>query len=183
LIILMDLEATCWLKEHVYPRPMQEVIELAAIAVDDNLEVQDVFHTHFRPCLNPVLSESCKKFTGLSQELIDEALASPQSYDCFRRWLANYPEATILNWGPCDRFVLVTELTTKQIHSDLADHLLRRMMRLDMDVQKAYGLLKGGLYNVMDLLGLDPSGHKHCALNDTLNMLEIYRKYRKDFCL
>lgn len=176
--ILLDLEATCWFgkKRGGFP----ELIELAAIFVDDELSVQDEFHSYVKPSQYPLLSPDCIQFTGITQDVINAAPADHWVYGQFKTWIDRYPDAQILTWGPNDQNIMLRELKEKKIHSDLAYCLDSQMTRIDMIIQKTYQLAKTGLYNVMSLLDLPVSGRPHSAICDTYNMFQIYKKYCQD---
>ena len=66
--VAVDFEATCI--EENGPNYPHEIIEFPAVLVDLTTgERVATFHSFVRPRINPVLSDFCKKLTGISQEL------------------------------------------------------------------------------------------------------------------
>lgn len=68
--IIFDLEATCWENDRT---KQNEIIEIGAVKLDENLAVIGEFQTFIKPKLNPILSDFCKKLTSISQEEVDQA--------------------------------------------------------------------------------------------------------------
>lgn len=50
----------------------------------------DTFHSHVRPRINPKLSEFCSRLTGVTQEMVDNALPFVDVFDSFRMWMQSH---------------------------------------------------------------------------------------------
>jgi len=60
--IILDLEATCWEEKS---DKANEIIEIGAVKLDENLEVVDTFSQYVRPVISPELSDFCKTLTSI----------------------------------------------------------------------------------------------------------------------
>lgn len=73
-VIAIDFECTCDHNVAVCP---QEIIEFPAILVNVlTRKVESIFHTFVKPVYHPMLTDFCKRFTGIQQNQV-----SPQCFD------------------------------------------------------------------------------------------------------
>lgn len=174
MYILMDIEATCWITP---PRPKNqfaETIEVAAFAIDNELNFCSEFQTFIKPTINPCLSLSCIELTNISQEEANNGLIFKEAMDSFYSWLPK-EEFKIFSWGPFDRTQLLKEIKKKSYESGLIEIIFNRMKTIDNYFKKKYKLEKGGLLNTMNHFGLDPIGKPHRAYGDVQNMYQLFR--------
>lgn len=87
-ILVLDFEATC--VEHPDPSYVYEIIEFPVVLVDTRLlRPMAEFHSYVRPREKPVLSEFCKRLTGIAQEMVDNAPPLEEVLRQFDRWCMN----------------------------------------------------------------------------------------------
>ncbi|WMN90235.1 exonuclease domain-containing protein [Vibrio parahaemolyticus] len=73
-ILIVDFEATCDENEHLVSRQKMEIIEIGAVKVRlSDFKCIDQFQSLVRPVRTPVLTEFCKKLTGIQQHEVDKA--------------------------------------------------------------------------------------------------------------
>jgi len=86
--IVLDLEATCWEKGTSLER--METIEFGAVRLDGRtLFPVGEFSRFIRPIEEPVLSDFCKRLTGITQEDVDNAETFPLVFKDFLEWLGD----------------------------------------------------------------------------------------------
>lgn len=62
--------------------------EIAAVLLNTSTKIiESEFHKYVRPTKHPILSNLCKNFTGISQNLIDRQKTFPEVYRQMRQWL------------------------------------------------------------------------------------------------
>ena len=86
-LIIFDVEATCW--KPTDPQGEQEIIELGAVKLDENLENSAEFDRFVRPINNPVLSEFCSNLTHIVQKDLDNAALFNQVFETFLEWIGH----------------------------------------------------------------------------------------------
>ncbi len=94
-MIVVDTEYTTWpgALENGWSAPGQhrEVVQIAALRVDENFVVQDRFNILVRPRVNPVLSDLFIKLTTLTQEQVDrDGVAFPDALQAFSDFCRQY---------------------------------------------------------------------------------------------
>lgn len=89
VLCILKLQAT-W-NEGRQPRP-QEIIEFSSILLHiESGDIQDTFHCHVRPDVNPTLSEYCTKITGVTQKCIDkQGIPLSKALKDHRKWLKSH---------------------------------------------------------------------------------------------
>lgn len=92
--IIFDLEATCWENDRT---KQNEIIEIGAVKLNENLAVIGEFQTFIKPKLNPILSDFCKKLTSISQEEVDQAPSFGKAISHFQNWIGS--EYHLCSWG------------------------------------------------------------------------------------
>lgn len=99
--IIFDLEATCW-KDEQLPAEM-ETIEIGAVALDENGEVQSEFGCFVRPVVHPQLSDFCRELTSIKQNDVDGAETFAVAFARFVEWAQSGGEPlTLVSWGAFD---------------------------------------------------------------------------------
>ncbi|GGG07488.1 hypothetical protein GCM10010912_60160 [Paenibacillus albidus] len=175
--IILDIEFNG--RKFASEHPM-EVIEIGAVRLDSSLQYKDEFSSLIKPIYFSTLNSFIKKKTGIPQEDIDIAARFPKVITAFQTWLDQSEDGVLLlTWGGEDM---------KRIIQDI------RMHKMDDSYWMAatyFDLLKGvlrarGLSNdisvegAMALLGLEPSGSAHRALDDAKMTAEIFRAIFSD---
>ena len=78
-----------------------EIIEVGLVSVA-GCKVEDTYSSHVRPKTFPSLTDRCKKFLGIKQEVVDKGISFPELV----KKLAEYEtkcKPTIVTWGNIDR--------------------------------------------------------------------------------
>ena len=85
-------------------RIFSEIIEVGLVSVA-GCKVEDTYSSHVRPKTFPSLTDRCKKFLGIKQEVVDKGISFPELV----KKLAEYEtkcKPTIVTWGNMDMKVL-----------------------------------------------------------------------------
>ena len=93
--IIVDLEATCW---EVVDRKDMEIIEIGAVVLSPNKNLDKEFTAFVRPIMKPILSDYCKKLTTISQKDVDSAETFNVVFPKFLQWIGIEP-FYLCSWG------------------------------------------------------------------------------------
>lgn len=171
--IVLDLEATCWEKK---PKGMQnEIIEIGALAINEQGEILGEFAEFIRPRLHPELSPFCTQLTSITQAEVDAAQSFPQVIQAFWDWI-NIEEETywLGSWGYYDR---------KQFEKDCILHELdTQWLEPHLSIKHQYQKIKAlrkpvGMARALQLEGLDLVGTHHRGIDDARNISKIFLQY------
>lgn len=167
--IVFDLEATCWDNDRT---KQNEIIEIGAVKINENLEIIDKFQSFIKPKLNPVLSDFCKNLTTITQEDVNKAKPFYQILYQFQQWIGK--DYWLCSWGfydksqfkkDCDLHKLDTKWLNNHIslkHQFMKNHKLKNR--------------EAGMNNVLKILDLNLDGTHHRGIDDALNISKIFIK-------
>ena len=182
MLIFVDFEATCWDKNEKYKRSRAEIIEIGAVATGQNLEELGRFSAVIRPVIEPVLSDYCKKLTGISQPDVDNGIDFNRAMDLFYQWIIQYQssERSILyTWGNYDIFLLKRSLRRhrtknkdflKMIQKEGLTDLQEQFLKLTALPSSSCNLVKA-----LQIIGENYHGTIHRSIDDAENMIKLYR--------
>lgn len=74
LIVVCDLEATCWGDGETVFIEKMEIIEIGCVLCDLSGKIVDEFDTFVRPVQHPALSTFCTELTSITQGNVDAAM-------------------------------------------------------------------------------------------------------------
>ncbi|WP_010499358.1 3'-5' exonuclease [Paenibacillus elgii] len=165
--IVFDLEATCW--EHDRTK-QNEIIEIGAVKINEQLEIVDEFQTFVKPILNPWLSDFCKKLTSITQEDVNQADYFPQAIQQFQDWIGK-EDYFLCSWGLYDKSQLTKDCELNRLGTEwLANHI---------SIKHQHGKLIGkergvGMARALDMLKLPLEGTHHRGIDDARNIAKIF---------
>lgn len=103
--IIMDLE---W--NNTYAKKadgyINEIIEIGAVKLDDELETVDTFSCIIRSQIGKKLRGSVKRLTHLTNDDISTGVPFTKAFSVFRKWVGT-SETVVLTWGDGDIRVLI----------------------------------------------------------------------------
>lgn len=171
--VIVDVEATCCERGGEFPREEMEIIEIGAVAVDAATgAVESEFQAFVRPVRNPVLTDFCRRLTGITQEQVDSADDYPTVIKRFREWLAGIGDYDFCSWGFYDK---------NQFAQDSAFHGVNYPFNgphrnVKHEFAAATGASKKlGVGDALRRLDLDFEGSPHRGIDDARNIARIYR--------
>lgn len=176
--IVYDIEATCW--EGTPPGMVQETIEVGAYRLDRLGNIEASFERLIKPLLHPQLSYYCRRLTNIDQVEINRARPFGDVMDDFLEWTGWYDDEDLVlaSWGNFDNKQLRKDC---QLH-DFSEDFLENHINLRLQYQRLKGLpKKRGLKSATKHEGFDWIGDQHRALDDTKNLVQIFRKFFDDW--
>ncbi|MBQ7121077.1 MAG: exonuclease domain-containing protein [Clostridia bacterium] len=174
--IIMDLEwnNTYAKKANGY---INEIIEIGAVKLDDDLETVDTFSCIIRSQIGKKLRGTVKRLTHLTNADINAGMPFTKAFSLFRKWIGN-DETVIITWGDGDIRVLLDNF--KYLNGIKVIPFLRLYCDLQKCFQKTSNSGKGqqtGLLAAAEIVGIDPEMFiHHRALGDSMLTAEILKK-------
>ena len=90
--IVYDLEATCWQSEYEARGKKQEIIEIGALKIDNEGNIDSRFESFVRPVFHPTLTAFCTDLTSITQVDVNQADKFPIVIEDFQDWIGFYDE-------------------------------------------------------------------------------------------
>ncbi|MBQ2264103.1 MAG: exonuclease domain-containing protein, partial [Oscillospiraceae bacterium] len=106
--VIVDLEMCRVLRDQRtedYPLH-NEIIEIGAVLVNENLEIADSFKTYVAPQYGG-LDDYIRKLTGISDADLEGAPALPEALEAFMAWVPQ--GAVFVSWSESDEYQLGEE--------------------------------------------------------------------------
>ncbi|RQD70763.1 MAG: hypothetical protein D5S00_03180 [Tindallia sp. MSAO_Bac2] len=167
-------------KGNAHPDCPQEIIEIGAAKVDEQLRIIDTFQLMVKPVLYPRMHPTIKQKTKITSEILDTGVPFPEAINLFLDWMGR-KEKMLCSWGIDDYNELKRNCEYHDIGMDWASNRC--------DVQKMcmqhFGSPKGqqvGLKKAVIHFGVEMDERFHSALNDavyTAKILEALKNQRQ----
>jgi len=170
LLVLLDLEATCWADGELTSIDRHEVIEIGCVLTNFQGVVIDEFQTFVKPINDPQLSPFCMSLTHICQADVDSAPEFAKAMRLLDQWCAGRSKLWS-SWGNYDAKMLKSEQKLKGVDSDFMKMIhfnLKRAWRLSSKQRH-----RTGLGSTLEYLGLPFEGTAHRALDDARNTARI----------
>lgn len=152
-----------------------EIIEVGLVSVIDCV-VADTYSSYVRPEAFSSLTERCKKFLGINQEVVDGGV----SFSEFVRKLVQYEQrcpTTVVTWGNMDMKVLQQNCTAAGIPFPFSGSC----RDLSLEYKRFFGERnQTGLWKAIEAYGKAGTGKHHCALDDAMTTYNIFKLVEKD---
>jgi ERI1 exoribonuclease 2 len=85
-LAVLDFEATCWEENNDH-----DIIEFPTVIVDiEKKEVIDEFRVFVMPKRKPILSDFCKKLTGITQDQVDNGISLVDALEQHEKFMNLY---------------------------------------------------------------------------------------------
>eukprot|EP00475_Leptophrys_vorax_P035750 TRINITY_DN5935_c0_g1_i1.p1 TRINITY_DN5935_c0_g1~~TRINITY_DN5935_c0_g1_i1.p1 ORF type:complete len:223 (+),score=68.14 TRINITY_DN5935_c0_g1_i1:21-689(+) len=187
-LIVLDFEATCE-KDQKIPNP--EIIEFPMVVVDVGAQqlVEDVWiQVYVKPVENPVLSAFCTELTGITQEVVDQAVEFPQAYEQVIQFLTehgfiNCAEPKSFAFVTCGHWDLSSALPKQARSSGMKVHkAFSRWINVKDEFERFYGRKGHGMKHLLETLNLELTGRHHSGIDDCRNIAKIVIKMLQDGC-
>jgi len=194
--VCIDIECTC--DSPVQIRPM-EIIEIACLKLDlvtpkqeNNSPKNESFHSFVRPVINPKLTLFCQELTGVTQSIVDRSQTIEVVIDELLEWLSGQQLIdSQLNsrenfaFASCGNFDLNLLSPLVEAHR-FNDKELPNYFREWINVKKTFVTHKGqwprGLYHMLEILGEEPFGRLHSAIDDCSNLAKVVQSLQSEGC-
>ncbi|MCB1143258.1 MAG: exonuclease domain-containing protein [Leptospiraceae bacterium] len=172
-VVIFDLEATC---EKNVKLENSEIIEIGAVRLTPDLEIESTFNQFIKPVIHPKLSDFCTALTTIVQEDVDSAFEYSSAMDSFSNWLDRFPRSVLYSWGYYDKNQIIKESKFKNYSGSILNHLENHKNLKTQFLEKYKIKGKSGMKFALEYLGLPLKGKHHRGIDDALNLSEIYKK-------
>jgi len=167
--IILDMEWNQpWPGSYAARKPLEspirgEIIQIGAVRMSEDLEVQDEFQVLIRPRYYKKLNKKISSLTGLKDAVLKEkGLPFSDAVEEFRRWCGE--DVTFLTWGFDDIRILKENLVLFHLPTHWADRWYNAQMIFNAQTDGATA--QKALKTAMELMGIEPSRPAHDALGD-----------------
>lgn len=170
LLLIVDLEATCWERSRHRAEDM-ETIEIGALIVDprvDGAEPRE-FQSFVRPVRFPQLSAFCTQLTTIRQPDVDSAQPFAAALARFVEWIGDPSAVRFASWGAYDKRQLLTDCGHAGVEYPFADDHLN----LKHWCAPRLGTRPCGLMQALEKSGLTFTGVHHRGLDDARNIWRV----------
>lgn len=174
--IILDLE---W--NNAYARRIKgffnEIIEIGAVMLDDNLKTIDEFSCFINPQVGKKLRGNIKRLTHITNDDIRNGIVFTKAMSKFRDWIGS-GENVVLTWGDSDIRVLIENF--KYLNGIETIPFLSNYVDVQIFVQKILGVSSSqqlGLSAAAEMLEVDEDKYSHHrALDDSKMTAECFIK-------
>lgn len=158
----------------------QEIIEIGAVMLDENLNEVSFFKKFVKPKYSKSVTPTIHKLTGIPNNIIKVAKPIEVVFENFIKWCVGMSrgEFIIYSWSDSDLETIINEIAMKEI--PLSSNLIKVITSwhdLQLEFDKAIGSKNStGLNRAVKSLAMDFEGDLHEALNDSRKAAAIYRE-------
>jgi len=165
--IVFDLEATCDDKTKI----KNEVIEIGAVKLNENLEIIEEFQSFINPKLNKTLTDFCKQLTSIKQDDVDYADTFEIVIEKFKTFIGN--EYKLCSWGFYDKNQFISDCELHNLNKDwIKNHISLKHQHQDFNkMRKGVGVQRA---LTMDKFVFE--GTHHRGIDDARNISKIFVK-------
>ena len=161
-----------------------EIIEIGASMLDENLWEIGKFQIYVKPEYNDVIVPKISKLTGITNEMVANAPTFSVAFKQFTDWCLNIKDdVMIYAWSNTDHSQVMKEIQLKQYKLSEEEHKL--MEHGWTDFQNEFDIHLGferqiSLKLALDLAGIDFNGRQHVALDDARNTAKLLRVFKDE---
>ncbi|AUG57941.1 3'-5' exonuclease [Acetivibrio saccincola] len=149
-----------------------EIIEIGAVKLDDNLNKIDKFQSFVKPKYFKKLFSLVKKKTQITQDDINNADNFKSVIRKFRQWIGS--DFILISWGHDDIYNLTLNCRFNRIKTE--------WLKKNIDIQKQFSSIfnlppgqRYSLENALKLMGIDIKDNFHRALTDAEYTSKIFK--------
>lgn len=147
----------------------QEIIEIGAVKLNEDLEILDTFSKRIRPQINKKLDWRTKKVIRITQEELSQGIRFENAIDKFKKWIGN--DYILCSWALDDIFELINN--SKAFGLDFL------WINKFIDIQELYFSEKAiSLTNAILKLRIQFKLDFHEALNDAMYTVKVLQKIK-----
>ena len=158
-----------------------EIIEIGAVMLDENLEEVSSFKAYVKPEYNEITGK-IQKLTGITNEMVVMAPKFSKALKQFTNWcLDSQDEITIYAWSESDYDQISKEMELKNYSISQVEEKLLQIKWSDFqhEFDSYLGFEKMlSLKQALDMAGIDFSGRQHDALDDARNTAELLQVFK-----
>lgn len=172
MLIVFDLEATCWETREETNQNTAEIIQIGAVKLNLAQEtIIDTFDVFVRPQLVSDLSNYCVNLTGIKYDQLKTAEYFEQVYPKFVDFCGSKHKHTLVAWGAYDGRQVEKHCLRHNLEYKLPGHYINASLLF----KERFGLSKKvGLATAVKLCELEFVGNAHDAFADALNTARVF---------
>lgn len=151
----------------------QEIIEIGAVKVNEELDIEDTYQQFIKPKLYTKLHPKVRSKTRISSEDLEGGIGIIEAINSFREWIAD-PEYILCSWGLDD----INELKRNCKYFNIDTRWIEGFKDIQKSSMKHLKLPMGqqlGLKNALVLLDIEIDTKFHKALNDSVYTAKIFK--------
>jgi inhibitor of KinA sporulation pathway (predicted exonuclease) len=178
-IVFFDIEMNC--NDDKKIKEISESISIGAVKVFDDGEISsDKFYSLIKPAKQSILSDKCKEITRLSQDDIDSAVGFKEVMINFSRWVGDKP-TIFASWGREDIKVLKRDDKYNGFKLPIISRMRKKYIEFQKEFCHYYVNSKDmtSLIRALEMFNFNFEGTQHNALDDTINLVKIYKASSK----
>lgn len=167
--IVLDMEWNQpWPGSYAAKKPLEspirgEIIQIGAVRVSEDRQVQDEFQILIRPKYYKKLNKKIASLTGIKDaDLKEKGVSFPDAVKAFRTWCGE--ECTFLTWGFDDIRILKENLVLFHLETKWADRWYNAQMIFNAQIDGSSA--QKALKTAMEMMGIEASRPAHDALGD-----------------
>ncbi len=152
----------------------QEIIEIGAVKVNTDMEIESVFQQFVKPTLYLKLHPKVKSKTHITLEDIEGGTPIQEAIALFREWIAENEEYILCSWGADD----INELKRNCGYFKIDTQWIKSFKDIQRSTMKYLGLPMGqqlGLKKALEIFEITLDNKLHKALNDAEYTAKILR--------
>lgn len=178
--LVIDLEMCMVTRKKKMPSGglQHEVIQIGAVLMDCNYQIVDEFATYVNPQMGKI-NPFIKRFTGITQEMVDQAPVFKEAIRQFSMWLGNRP-VVVISWSDTDYRQMKKELREKWVKN----RKIRGLLDTWIDFQRSFGKMLGtdhhfALNEALRIAKIKAVGQAHDGLADAYNTARLLSQIQR----
>ena len=149
-----------------------EIIEIAAVILDDDNKICDRFQCYVRPEHADSIAPEITKLTGITYDDVKDAECYEEALDSFIEWVGDR-KITAYSWSKTDKLQIMREAEFKGFLPK-AQAVFPRWIDLQRIYSRKMGLTRpANLTTALNILQITFVGAEHSALADAENTAQI----------
>lgn len=175
--VVVDLEM-CNVPKSGHKHLRNELIQIGAVLLDDELKIADCFMTFVHPVFG-FIDDRIRKLTGISNEDVKDAPEAKEALEMFVNWLPE--DAVIVSWSTNDEHQIRVEAHHKKIYIPGLFELFpswtdcQKTFSDKIEVNRCYRLS-----DALSIAGVEYEEGFHDALTDARNTAMLFRKMQTE---
>lgn len=150
-----------------------EIIQIGAVRVSEDQQVQDEFQVMVQPRFYKRLNRRVSKLTGIKESRLKaEGIPFPEAVEKFQSWCGK--DAVFLTWGFDDIYILRENLELFGLSRDWVDRWYNAQMIFNAQTDGSSS--QKALKTAMEMFGIEASRPAHDALGDAYHTALICAK-------
>ena len=175
--IVLDLEM-CMIDKYLRTceyNMKHEIIQIGSVKLNDRFEEVSRFSTFVKPKYGSV-NTFIKDLTGITRGNVARAEELSKAIEVFLNWVGD-GEAFCVSWSMSDKYQLKKEMKAKGIVNERLNSFYSSWIDCQkLFADKARTVRCWNLSEALNASGIEPKGHTHNGLMDSINTAALFKK-------